>query len=158
MKKYFWLILLIVVYLQNVYPQQSTSLDNERASLLKTDSDFNKFAQEKGTVDAFLTYMAEDAVLFPAGSNPVTGRENTHKHLSDGPPDAALTWQPLKADVANSADLGYTYGTYEYKFIDKDGKPAVRYGKYITVWQEQAEGTWKFVLDIGNQSPAPEDR
>ncbi len=32
----------------------------------------------------------------------------------------------------------------------------VNYGKYVTIWKKQADGTWKFVVDVGNKSPAPE--
>ena len=142
------------------YSQQGTStktgIDSAEAALLKTDSDFNKLSAEKGFVEAFLAYMADTAVLFPNGSNPISGRDNIRKHLSEGSANDVLIWKPLKAEVAHSANLGYTYGTSEYRFTDKDGKPAIHYGKYVTVWKKQADGSWKFILDIGNPSPAPQ--
>ncbi len=139
--------------------QQSTvlaNMDSVREVLLKTDAHFSETSVEKGTVDAFLSYIAEDAVLLPMGGNPVKGRENIRKHLSQGSSGSVLSWQPLQAEVANSADLGYTYGTYEVRLIGQDGKPTTRYGKYVTVWRRQPDGSWKFILDIGNQSPPPE--
>lgn len=153
-------ILLLVFFCSISYSQPAgdvrTNVDSlEAAVLLKTDSDFNKLSIEKGFVEAFLSYMADSAMLFPNGSNLITGKENIKNHLSEGPANAVLTWKPLKAEVAESGDLGYTYGSSEYKFKGDDGKPAVHYGKYITVWKRQCDGSWKFILDIGNPSPAP---
>ena len=34
------------------------------------------------------------------------------------------------------------------------GGAVVRTGQYTTVWKKQADGSWKFVLDVGNQDPA----
>ncbi len=133
----------------------AVAIEPARAELLKTDKDFNDLAAKKGRVEAFLTYMAEDAVLFPGGGDTVSGRENIRKSLSDGPPDAVLSWKPLDATVANSLDLGYTFGTYIYRATGKDGTPVTRYGKYLTVWKKQPDGSWKFVADIGNPSPPP---
>jgi len=122
-------------------------------SLLNTDREFNVLAGEKGFVEAFLQYMDDGAIIFPAGSEPITGREKIRKHLAEGSEGATLTWKPAKAEVAASSDLGYTYGTSEYRFTDKDGKTSFHYGKYVTVWKRQSDGRWKFIIDIGNSSP-----
>jgi len=95
--------------------------------------------------------------LLPAGALPVTGREAIREHLSDGPPGAVLTWKPLEAKVSRAGDLGHTYGTYELRFSGADGKLQIRYGKYVSIWKRQIDGTWKFVVDIGNASPPPEN-
>ena len=50
------------------------------------------------------------------------------------------------ADCANSADLGYSYGTYEVKI------PAQQKGAYIRVWQREASGTWLLVADVVQKS------
>jgi ketosteroid isomerase-like protein len=65
-------------------------------------------------------------------------------------PDNRLTWEPAGGDVAASGDLGYTYGTFEFRSKDKDGKPVVDHGKYTSIWKKQKDGSWKVVLDMGN--------
>ena len=151
------IILVIAICRVTAYSQHGTSatagIDSAEAALLKTDSAFNKLSVEKGFVEAFLAYMADSAVLFPNGSNPISGRENIRKHFSEGSAGDVLTWKPLKAEVASSIDLGYTYGTSAYRSTGKDGRLAIHYGKYVTVWRKQADGSWKFILDIGNSSP-----
>jgi ketosteroid isomerase-like protein len=66
-----------------------------------------------------------------------------------------LTWTPVHADMAASGDLGYTYGTYEFRSIGKAGKPSIEYGKYVSIWKKQKDGSWKVVMDMGNSSPRP---
>ena len=56
--------------------------------------------------------------------------------------------------MASSGDLGYTYGNFVFKSKNKDG-PTVHYGKYMSVWRKQKDGSWKVVVDMGNSSPAP---
>ena len=68
--------------------------------------------------------------------------------------DNHLTWRPVGADISASGDLGYTYGTFEFRSKDKNGKPTVEHGKYTSIWKKQNDGSWKVVLDMGNASPA----
>ena len=35
---------------------------------------------------------------------------------------------------------------------------AEEYGKYITVWQRQPDGAWKWIADMGASAPPPEAR
>jgi ketosteroid isomerase-like protein len=66
-----------------------------------------------------------------------------------------MNWQPVKAGVSISGDLGYTYGTYDFKGNGADGKEAAENGGYARVWKRQANGKWKVVLDILNPAPPP---
>ncbi len=158
MKLMIWSILIsLVLFHHNLCSQQNetTVLNDEGASLRTTDSLFSKLSSEKGTGAAFLAYMDENASLYPAGQNIVTGRENISKHFENEQPDTRLTWKPLQAEVARSGELGYTAGIYEYKFLDNNGHPVYRNGKYVTIWKKQSDGSWKFLLDIGNSTPLP---
>ena len=58
-----------------------------------------------------------------------------------------LTWVPIKADVARSGELGFTYGTYLLT-IKNIGKEE---GTYCTIWKKDKNHSWKFVLDTGNE-------
>jgi len=111
--------------------------------------------EEKGSA-GYMWFYADDAVELPAGANALQGKAaiaKTMGFLDDK--NNRLTWAPQYVDVAASGDLAYTYGTYEFHSIGKDGKPAVEYGKYATVWKKQNDGQWKVVLDTGNPSSAP---
>ena len=56
-----------------------------------------------------------------------------------------MTWMPSGADIASSADMGYTYGVYKVVTAD-----TTLTGTYLNVWKKQPDGQWKFVIDSGN--------
>ena len=119
--------------------------------LRKLEADFAKAVAEHGH-DAFVSYFAEDGVELEDGGG-IKTKDDMRKE-SAWPPDFSLTWAPVKAEMADSGDLGYTYGNYQLKNKDKDGKFVTRYGKYASIWKKQKNGSWKVVLDMGNSSPA----
>jgi ketosteroid isomerase-like protein len=45
-----------------------------------------------------------------------------------------------------------TTGPWEFKADRSDEKPS-GYGDFVTVWKKQADGTWKFVVDLGISHP-----
>ncbi len=114
-------------------------------------------AQDGGIGEAFVAYAAPDATLLPANQNPVTGRDGVRLQFADLPEGTRLSWKPFRADASRGGDLGYTLGTYEFHSKDADGKDVTRYGKYCSIWKKQPDGTWKWVVDIGNPSPAPKE-
>jgi ketosteroid isomerase-like protein len=128
-------------------------LEKEKGNLLKTDIEFSKTSVEKGAAEAFYLYLADDAVQLPADLPPIVGREKIRESMS-GSSKAVLKWEPVKAEVAKSGDLGYTWGNYEISWQGKDGKTEKLYGKYLNIWRRQPDGTWKAIVDIGNQSPS----
>lgn len=126
----------------------------EEAKLLETDTEFSKASVSNGVAAAFLSYLSDDATLLPAGGQPVTGKDAIREQLAVFA-GSELSWKPVKAEVSTAADLGYTWGTYVFKGKDAEGNPRVSYGKYATIWRKQTDGSWKAILDVGNQSPPP---
>jgi len=120
--------------------------------LIKLEADFAKAVAEHGRA-AFLTYFAEDGVELEDGGG-VTTREDMKKQApwAEG---TSLTWTPVHADMSASGDLGFTYGNYVFKSKNKEGQIVTNYGKYVSVWKKQSDGTWKVVVDMGNSSPEP---
>ncbi|HKR01324.1 MAG TPA: nuclear transport factor 2 family protein [Pyrinomonadaceae bacterium] len=118
------------------------------ALLLKAESELAKKVASKKPVDAFLSYMSDDVRFMRPNAFPVVGREAARSALNAKP--GALTWQPTKAEVARSGDLGYVYGTYEFK--SDDGKTSEK-GNYVRIWKRQAGNSWKIVLDLLNPIP-----
>jgi ketosteroid isomerase-like protein len=128
---------------------------DERAALRKTDPDFSAAAAALGIGEAFVRYADAEATSMPAGALPVTGREAIRRQFAVAPAGATLSWKPFRAEVSQGADLGYTLVTYEYRARGPAGKPDVRNGKYCSIWKKQPDGSWKWVVDIGNESPEP---
>ena len=151
------LITLVAILLTAVivFPDVRSSASPTTSSdiLLQLEADFMKAAAEKGS-QGYMSYYAEDSAELPNGEGAIQGKENIAKtmgFLDDK--NNHLTWTPVHADMAASGDLGYTYGTFEFRSIGKDGKPSIEYGKYVSIWKKQKDGSWKVVMDMGNASP-----
>lgn len=117
--------------------------------LIKLDKEFSALSQEKGMKYAFLQYAADSAVLLQRNIMPVVGKNAisaSFEAFSDS--GFTLTWEPLDADMSKSGDLGYTYGLYTS--LIKSNNSLTR-GKYVTIWKRQPDGSWKYVLDGGNE-------
>ena len=148
-------LLVAVVIFANTHPQASAAAKTDANTLRQLEADFMKTAADKGA-QGYMSFYAEDAAELPNGENILQGKAaiaKTMGFLDDK--NNSLTWTPFHADMAASEDLGYTYGTYEFRSKDKDGKPTVSYGKYASIWKKQKDGSWKVVMDMGNSSPAP---
>jgi ketosteroid isomerase-like protein len=121
------------------------------ATLRQLETEFMQAAAERGS-KGYMSYYAEDSVELPNGGHILLGKiaiAKTMGFLDDK--NNRLIWKPIGADV--SGDLGYTYGTYEFRSKDKAGKRRVEYGKYTSIWKKQPDGSWKVVLDMGNATP-----
>ena len=127
--------------------------EKEKQSLLEVDREFSELSVKKGTLEAFYTYMADDGIVLPKQRHPIH-KEVYKEALSQREPGRGttiLTWEPLLADVAQSADLGYTHGKYQLVSSESTGNQDTTSGYYITVWKKQTDGSWKFVFDTGNE-------
>jgi ketosteroid isomerase-like protein len=119
--------------------------------MVLTEQWFSRMAAEKHTRDAFMTFIAEDGLLFRPGA--VNGKKWLLEHPvppSDKRP--LLAWQPSFAGMAAAGDLGFTTGPWEAKPDVNDEKPS-GYGHFVTVWKKQTDGSWRFVVDLGISHP-----
>lgn len=66
-----------------------------------------------------------------------------------------ISWSTTRAEVSKSGDLGYTSGTYEMTTRNDRGKIVQDHGKYLEVWQRQADGTWKCCADMFSSDLPP---
>jgi hypothetical protein len=138
----------------------NVDLEREREELLKADREFVSAAAARGALKAYQTHLAGEARLHRDGIFPLTTKEAIRAYLSRK--QSTLAGEPLKADVAQSNDLGYTYGRYESK--DGDARPAedtvtknTEKGYYVRVWKRDRAGDrWKIVLDTTHPLPPSE--
>jgi ketosteroid isomerase-like protein len=124
-------------------------------TVVQTERSFARMSAERGIRESFLAYIAEDGLLFRPGA--INGKKWMLEHpIPPSQKRPLLSWRPAFADVAAAGDLGYTFGPWEFKDDIADEKP-VGYGHFVTVWKKQADGTWKFAVDLGIRHAAPKD-
>jgi ketosteroid isomerase-like protein len=121
----------------------------EPGQLMQSDRDFSALSVKEGMHKAFLEYVADSGVLLRDKSYPLVGRKAI-ADLFSGRSDTSfsLSWEPFSEKIAASGDFGYTYGYYTNR-IKATG--AEERGTYLTIWQKQADGKWKFVMDTGTE-------
>ena len=126
----------------------SIDLISEKMALMQTDRDFSALSVEKGMKTAFIEYIDSNGVLLRANHLPIAGANAIDFLIAQNDTGYTINWRPDHAYVAASADLGYTYGIYA---VHPSSMDTVLYGTYVSIWKNQANGKWKFVLDSGNE-------
>lgn len=119
--------------------------------IIQADRAFSDMSRQLGMKKAFLEYMGDEGVLLRKDHLPIVGADAIDFLSVINDTAFTMTWTPAKAEIASSGDLGFTYGVYELKTQDTTYK-----GTYVTVWKKQYDGSWKFVLDSGNEGISEE--
>lgn len=121
-------------------------------ALVVSEHAFARSAAERGTREAFLTFLADDSVVFRPG--PVDGKAAyAGRPASPG----LLSWEPVRAEMAAACDLGYTTGPWEYR-KDRSDPEAAAHGQYVSVWRRLPDGTWRVAVDVGVGHGKPKAR
>jgi len=143
------MLFVFIIYLILNLSCSKKSSGSEEGILLKTDRDFSEMSVKEGMFKAFLTYVADDGVVLRDNSFPDIGKSSMEVRFS-GKYDTAfiLSWEPVFEKISKSGDLGYTYGLHTN--TDKKTGEITR-GTYVTIWQKQSDGSWKYILDAGTQ-------
>ncbi len=153
------LILAILLIMANGCSTDSYVKDDktDKTVLLEADRAFSKMSADVGLYEAFDFYMDDDATMYREGQHPFVGRDSIRPILSTNP-NATLAWEPTSAEIAESGDLGYTLGHWEYTVKDSTGSLNKSFGYYVSIWKKQADGSWKYVFDSGISGPTEEKK
>jgi ketosteroid isomerase-like protein len=103
-------------------------------------------AQEAPIRRAFDEYAAEDSVA--VGPNGAASMKARLRAAQDEDDKGYIQWWPSMSGVSASEDLGFSTGPSVFGGGE-------RYGNYFTIWRKQADGSWKWILDIGAKSGGP---
>jgi len=118
-------------------------------ALLQADREFARLSAESNPKTAFAAFLAPNVIMLPRAGDPVQGFDSAMASFGEEP-GYELRWQPQLAEVAESGEMGWTWGTYQVLVEDEQ----VSSGKYVNIWTRQDDGSWKVRLDMGNQEPA----
>jgi ketosteroid isomerase-like protein len=151
MKKLFCISLLVIlVGLASGFVQKS---DVDLTQVRKAVDEANKIfiaASLRGDSAAVGAFLAEDTLLLPPAGRMIQGKKATEEYWR-------VTWTQLKItdfrmttlNLYGAGDLAYEVGSYTLKF-QIQGKEGVDEGKYVVVWKQMADKTWKKLVDIWN--------
>ena len=146
-------ILTFLLSPQNNFAGEDANSDSSKEELIKTDKEFSEKSVKDGIAAAFIAYADSDVILMRDKHFPIMGKQELEDFYSKIKSNKTqLEWSPVKAEISESGELGYTFGNWIYS--TKDSQDTV-YGNYVTIWKKQKDGSWKFVLDGGNTTPSP---
>lgn len=124
-------------------------LDRERKGLLDIERSFLRSVQAKGILPGYSEFLSSDARLHRQSVQPILGLDSIKVLLSSLPDQ--LSWNPIYSDVSHSVDLGYVYGSYEYR--NRTLKEAEEQGYYARVWKRDLQNKWKIVMEVNIPLP-----
>ena len=158
MKNFFLPVLVSIVFIAcNNKPATTADTSQMQTDLMNADKAWNTLAGEVGMQKSFEQNYAEDVVMLQSGKQPVLGLAAVKNEFAAHPDSSkGLSWAAEKAEVSQSGELGYTWGKWQFKSTTAAGTDTTEYGVYATVWRKQADGSWKAILDQGNNTPKPE--
>jgi ketosteroid isomerase-like protein len=148
MNRWFAVVFLVVLGACSTKKAPPKSTVDEKIALIKTDKLFSDMSVAEGMKAAFIEYIDSNGVLLKPNHLPIVGANAIDYLIAQEDTGFTLNWQPQNGFVSESGDLGYTYGVYALHPKNMD---TVIYGTYVSIWKKQADGSWKFVLDTGNQ-------
>ena len=133
----------------------------DEATIRQLDDEWSKSVATRDA-ERVISYYADDAVVMPPNIPTLAGKDAIRtlwRSMLESPLFSG-GWKATKVEVAQSGDLAYLSGNYEFKEQDPAGNPITDKGKYLVVWKKQADGNWKCVANMFNSdlpsvAPAP---
>lgn len=116
-----------------------------REEMRKLESAFQAAATHN-VIHAYREYMSPSARLHRNLQFPFLGRAAALTHLEERAV-AVKQWEAIDGTIADSGDLGYSYGRYEWQWSDR-GQQKTENGYFLRVWKRDAKGAWKLVAEV----------
>lgn len=129
------------------------TIDFWRAELMDADRAFNEATANLGA-SGWASFFAPEGAMISEGVGEIRGRAAIETTMEGALSDSSfrLTWEPIRAEVSEGGDLGYTVGRYHSVRLGNLGQEVRDTGLYVSIWRRQADGTWKVEMDLGNST------
>ncbi|TFG51016.1 MAG: DUF4440 domain-containing protein [Gemmatimonadales bacterium] len=136
-------------------PREGIDVEAETNALLATDRAWAA-AAAAGDIEKLTAFWADDATNYFPGAPVARGRDAIGELVrrNRSQPGFSLSWEPQKAVVARTGDLGYTSGTFALSMEGPEASPITRTGHYICIWRKQTDGAWKCSVESTVFGPA----
>lgn len=110
-----------------------------------------------GDLEAGMDFWSDDAVMLPPDLPLLDGKDSIRAYVEGASkiPGFSISWEPVSAHISLGGDMAYLIEKNVIAFDDAEGNKVISHGKVITVWQKDALGDWKNVVDMWNAAPPP---
>ncbi|MFO8036792.1 MAG: DUF4440 domain-containing protein [Anaerolineales bacterium] len=132
------------------------SVDEEIAKIQEASKEYAS-ALVDGDLERWISVWAEDGVQMPPEAPRVIGADQIK--AGTGPLLEMLDFKEFTTydEVIHIlGDHAYAHGLYNYTMSPIDSEETIKFdGKYLTIWEKQADGSWKAAVDIFNSNAPP---
>lgn len=125
----------------------NVSIDKETTTLREQDAALAVAIAKRGAADAYGDVLAADFRKFDNTFAPAMDKAGVTAHLEQIGARADRTFTVQHAEVAKSADVGYTWGSYVTP------RAAPETGHYAHYWRKDSKGRWRLVVEIIRPDP-----
>lgn len=107
-----------------------------------------------GDPDRWIQLWEDDGVQLPPGNPPVEGKEAIYERISNDLEASEYSeFVIVNEDVEVNGDMAFARGNYAVTVGAKSGGELMDFaGKYMTIFHQQPDGSWKIYRDIFNSS------
>jgi len=144
-KRYFFILTVCLFYACTNTKDKIAQLKSE---MMAAENAFSVLSEQQGTKQAMMEYIDTNGILLRPNSFPLVGANAIDFISQANDSSYKMVWQAKGGTVAASGDLGYTFGIF--KITPKNNKTPI-FGTYVNVWKKQINGSWKLLLDSGNE-------
>jgi ketosteroid isomerase-like protein len=115
--------------------------NDAKLSAADSTTGFWENVEKVGSVKAYKTFLADDAIVMRSGKQPFFGKKAAVSFIESQQPRIKF---PKRKSFIESADLAYIYNTYSV--VDKSGAE-IESGNFIQVWKLR-KGRWLIAADV----------
>ena len=113
-------------------------------------------ALNAGDLDGVMAGFTDDAVRMPPNAPAIIGKESIRSLMQANLDQNTYQLDNPPEEVQVSGDWAFARGTYTVTVTPKAGGESIQLeGKYLVIFQKQADGCWKAARDIWNSDNPP---
>jgi len=129
-------------------PQGGTNLEVDTAAINDIWSQYSSSVND-GDVDRWMSLWTEDGVRMPPNEPTIIGKDQIRVGMKRVFDQFTFDMDITNEEVGVAGDWAFSRGIYTFAQTPKEGGPPVFFdGKYMTILQRQADGSWKIHRDI----------
>ena len=153
MNRLFSILIALIIISSSIYAQD---VDKVKAKIEEMNKAYTK-AMIDNDVEKMLSMYTEDIISMPSYQPTIKGIAKV-KELSEM--QAKSGWKTTEfilsiTDIIVQGNLAIEIGNYNMKMSGPDVPEWADYGKYITIWEEQKDGSMKIKVETWNTDTNP---
>ncbi len=109
-----------------------------------------------GDLDLWISLWTDNGIQMPPNAPAVIGKEQLRAKNESMFAEFILKMVVTNKEVRVAGDLAFARGTYTLSLTPKAGGEIIKIdGKYLSIVERQADGSWKFARDCFNDNAPP---